>query len=220
MQQEILASDATVTDRDAGPCVFHAQHAHFHYQNMGIYQLYPVAGGGAPGPKPVATSRKVGFCTIDVDYFTFGQAKPGGPRTYSFPTCNVPNAYSSKSDGPYGPASPPEYMGISPGWGDIYTWDLPNQYIDITTVPAGTYEVVSRSNPDGGILTADRGAETGVTCIAIKGSTVKTVKQFKSQPNYAPLPGCGRAKAAVLRAKHTHKNRQHRNHRKHRRHSR
>jgi hypothetical protein len=193
MQQEVLASDATVTDRDAGPCVFHPQHAHFHYQNMGVYQLYPVAADGRPGAKPAATSGKVGFCTIDVDYFTFGAAQPGGPRTYSFPTCNIPNAYSSKSDGPYGPASPPEYMGISAGWGDIYTWDLPAQYIDITTVPDGTYEVVSRSNPDGGMLTSDRGGETGVTCVSIKGSTVKVVKEFPSQPNYAPRPDCGSA---------------------------
>jgi hypothetical protein len=193
MQQEIVASDATVTDRDAGPCVFHPQHAHFHYQNMGVYQLYPVLSDGSAGAKPVAQSRKVGFCTIDVDYFTFGSAKPGGPRTYSFPTCNVPNAYSSKSDGPYGPASPPEYMGISAGWGDVYTWDLPAQYIDITTgVPDGLYEVVARSNPDGGIRASDRGAETGVTCIDIKGSQVKTVTEFPSQPNYAPLPGCRR----------------------------
>jgi hypothetical protein len=213
MQQEVLSSDATVSDRGAGPCVFHPQHAHFHYQNMGVYQLYPVEPGGTPGAKPVATSRKVGFCTIDVDYFTFGAAKPGGPRTYSFPTCNVPNAIASKSDGPYGPASPPEYMGISAGWGDVYTWDLPAQYIDITTVPDGAYEVVSRSNPDGGILTSDRGGETGVTCVAIKGSTVKALREFPSQPNYAPLPRCGDEPKAKAKAKRAQRKRLH-NHRK------
>src|SRR4051794_15960713 len=79
MEQEVLSSDATVKDRDAGPCVFHPQHAHFHYQNMGVYQLYSVGPDGFPGAKPVATSRKVGFCTIDVDYYTFASAHPGGP---------------------------------------------------------------------------------------------------------------------------------------------
>src|SRR4051795_13681427 len=213
MEQEVLSSDATVTDRNAGPCVFHPQHAHFHYQNMGVYQLYPVGPDGTPGVKPVAQSRKVGFCTIDVDYYTFGGAHPGGPRTYSFPTCNTPNAFAQNTDGPYGPTSPPEYMGISAGWGDVYTWDLPAQYIDITNgVPDGTYEVVARSNPDGGILTADRGAETGVSCIAIKGTDVKVVKQFPSQPNYAPLPNCSDKPAK----KHHAKKRQHkRRHHKH-----
>lgn len=227
MDQEIISSDATVTDRNAGPCVFHPQHAHFHYQNMGVYQLYPIGPRGLPGVKPVAQSRKVGFCTIDVDYYSFGSPHPGGPRTYSFPTCNVPNAYDQRSDGPYGPTSPPEYMGISPGWGDVYTWDLPAQYIDITNgVPDGTYEVVSRSNPDGGILTSDRGAETGVTCIHIKGATVKIVKQFPSQSDNAPLPSCAPDRAKVLgtgtkhRAKRHHRHHRPRGHRRKREHSR
>src|SRR5436190_13356344 len=173
MQQEILASDATVSDRNAGPCVFHPQHAHFHYQNMGIYQLYGVDGSGTPGAKPVAASRKVGFCTVDVEDYTFGRpAAEQRPRTYSFPTCNIPNAYTTRSDGPYGPASPPEYMGVSPGWGDIYTWDLPAQYIDVTHVPDGMYELASRSNPDGGTVTSGRGRETGVTCVKLTGDKV------------------------------------------------
>jgi hypothetical protein len=203
MQQEVIASDATVADRDAGPCVFHPQHAHFHYQNMGTYELYSVDGSrGTPSAKPVAKSAKVGFCTVDVDYYTFGTDQPGGPRTYSFPTCNMPNAFASETDGPYGPGSPPEYMGISAGWGDVYTWDLPAQYLDITNnVPDGRYEVVSRSNPDGAILTSDRGTETGVSCVDIKGTTVKVVKEFASQPNWAPLPTC------TTRTKRSHRRR-------------
>ena len=210
MEQEVIVSDATVTDRDAGPCVFHPQHAHFHYQNMGIYQLFPVGPDGSAGAKPVAQSLKVGFCTVDVDYYTFGTANPGGPRTYSFPTCNIPNATSSESDGPYGPASPPEYMGISAGWGDVYTWDLPAQYIDITNgVPDGIYQVVSRSNPDGAMLTADRGGETGASCIEIKGLTVKTLRELPSQPNYAPLPRCWSPPAKHKAKKRHHKKKHH-----------
>ncbi|MFL5895808.1 MAG: hypothetical protein ACJ76Z_11945 [Thermoleophilaceae bacterium] len=215
MQQELLSTDSTVTDRGAGPCVFHPQHAHFHYQNMGVYQLYSVDPSGAPGAKPVATSRKVGFCTIDVEDYSFGlPADEQRPRTYSFPTCNIPNAYTDRSDGPYGPASPPEYMGISPGWGDIYTWDLPGQYIDVTNVPDGTYEVVSRSNPDGGMLTAGRERETGVTCVKITGTTVKTLREFPSEPTFAPLPRCGSV-AVLAHRKHHRRHRHKRHHRRH-----
>src|SRR5205823_12404241 len=103
MRQEIISSDATVTDRSAGPCMFHPQHAHFHYSNMARYQLYAVNAFGQPGARPVAVSNKVGFCVVDVDDFAFGRpAEEQRPRTYSFPTCNVPNAY--------GPGSVPEYM--------------------------------------------------------------------------------------------------------------
>ena len=81
-------------------------------------------------------------------------------------------------------------MGISPGWGDIYTWDLPQQYIDISKVPDGVYEVVSRSNPDGALLTADRSRETGVSCIRLQGTKVTPLYAFASQSNTAPLPSC------------------------------
>lgn len=193
MNQEIISSDAMAVDRPAGPCEFHVQHGHFHYKNMGLYQLYAIDAGGTPSATPVSTSHKVGFCTVDVDDYSFGQAaERQRPRTYSFPTCNIPNAYSTDLplSSPYYPAEVPEYMGISPGWGDVYTWDLPAQYIDISNVQDGVYEVVSRSNPDGALVTSSRGKETGITCVRIAGSTVETLKQFPSQSNKDPLPSC------------------------------
>jgi hypothetical protein len=191
MEQEVLYSNASVTSRNAGPCIFHTQHAHFHYQNFGRYELYRVGTKGKPGAR-VALSRKVGFCTIDVDDYNFGKAAQlQRPRTYSFPTCNIPNGYSTQlpTTG-YGPGVP-EYMGISPGWGDVYTWDLPAQYIDITHgVPNGVYEVVSRTNPDGGLLTASRAQETGITCIRLTGTKVQTLNRLPSQANSTRLPNC------------------------------
>ena len=41
------------------------------------------------------------------------------------------------------------FEGISPGWGDRYVAVLEGQYLDITDVPAGTYQLVQRANPDG-----------------------------------------------------------------------
>jgi hypothetical protein len=193
MNQEIISSDASALDRLAGPCEFHAQHGHFHYKNMATYELYGVDGSGRPASKPVATSHKVGFCTIDVDNYSFGRpARMQRPRTYSFPTCNIPNAYSTElpTFSPYFPGQLPEYMGISPGWGDVYTWDLPAQYIDVSTVPDGVYQVVSRSNPDGALLMASRREETGITCVRIQGNVVETLKQFRPQPDTARLPRC------------------------------
>ena len=191
MQQEVLSSDASVTDRGAGACIFHPQHAHFHYQHMGRYQLFAVGPKGRPASRPVASSQKVGYCTVDVDDYSFGRpASLERPRTYSFPTCNIPNAYTTQLPvSGYGPGEP-EYMSVSPGWGDVYTWDLPAQYIDISNVPDGVYEVVTRSNPDGALLTSSRDKETGVTCVRIEGGLVETLKEFPSQSNAAPLPSC------------------------------
>ena len=220
MNQEVLSSDGTARFQDAGPCIFHTQHMHFHYQNMGRYQLFAVRPDGSTGAvavpaagqssaKPVAVSAKVGFCTIDVDDFTFATAQ-ARPRTYSFPTCNVPNAYNSPGQVAGSPsqqyAGAPEFMGISPGWGDVYTWDLPNQYIDISNVPDGVYEVASSSNFDGGLRAVrDRTLETGVTCIRLTTDTsasppttkVAVLQSFASQPNSAPLPVCTAARTAA-----------------------
>jgi len=204
MTQEVISSNASVTDRPAGPCIFHTQHLHFHYQNFGRYELYRVGAKGHPGAL-AAVSHKVGFCTIDVDDYDFGQpAWRQRPRIYSFPTCNIPNAYSTQLPlTGYGPGVP-EYMGISPGWGDVYTWDLPAQYIDIThNVPNGVYEVVSRSNPDGALLTAGRGQETGVTCIRLTGTTVQTLNQLPSQSNAAKLPNCYSKPHSKRKRKHS-----------------
>jgi len=220
MLQEVLSGDGSLSERNAGPCVFHTQHGHFHYQNMGKYQLYAVGADGLPGAAPVAASNKVGFCTIDVDDYSFGgPADAQRPRTYSFPTCNIPNGYSTQPalSTPYGPGGLPEFMGISPGWGDVYTWDLPQQYIDISHgVPDGVYEVVSRSNPDGAILTADRGQETGVTCIRIAGNKVTVLHELPSQSNGDPLPPCdGRRPVAAAHAKHAKHAKAHRRARHH-----
>ena len=220
MQQEILSSNATVTDHPAGPCVFHAPHGHFHYQNMGRYLLYALNARGEPGATPVAASNKVGFCTIDVDDFGFGGSSDGQrPRIYSFPTCNIPNAYSTQmpTTSPYGPGGLPEYMGVSPGWGDVYTWDLPQQYIDISKgVPDGVYEVVSRSNFDGGILSSDRSEETGISCIRITGSSVKTLAELPSQSNTARLPSCTTGMGLHPRTSHRRAHHARRNPRHHR----
>lgn len=220
MNQELLWSDGSAQLQDAGPCIFHTQHLHFHYQNMGRYQLFavhadgttgaiPVPGQGQVGARPVAVSYKVGFCTVDVDDFTFGTAA-ARPRTFSFPTCNVPNGYATPAQAITNPsaqyAGAPEFMGISPGWGDVYTWDLPNQYIDISHVPDGVYEVASSSNFDGGLRAVqDRSAETGVSCIRISTAAstsppltkVTVLQTLPSQASSVPLPVCTAARTAV-----------------------
>jgi LPXTG-motif cell wall-anchored protein len=185
MQQEIDVIGGSPIDQNAGPCVFHKQHAHFHYQNFAWYQLFAVAADGQPSNLPVSRSKKLGFCTVDVDDYAFGgPASTQRARKYSFPTCNVPNNINTTDPAMW------EYMGISPGWGDIYTWDLPAQYLDVSNVADGTYELVSRANPDGRIAEATTGLETGITCIHIKGNTVTPLQVFPSQSNSAPLPPC------------------------------
>ncbi len=168
MQQVVHWSDGHVSYRAAGPCVFHAAHGHFHYQNMGRFYLYAVSGSGRRVSRPLRASRKVGFCAIDVDYFGFGRADSAA-RAHSFPTCNVPSQVQGVNSTQRGVW---EYMGIGRGWGDVYTWDLPSQYLEIGGVPDGVYDVVSVANPDHGIAVKTHAGEQSATRIRIRGDQV------------------------------------------------
>lgn len=145
-QQIITYTDGSTRTRPAGGCEYHATHAHFHYRDYVEFSLRAVNADGTVGHE-VAASLKESFCLADDGYFGFGTAGPNGPRRYvGQPDCNVPGL----------PAVPdPDVwvtMGNSPGWGDIYTWDTPDQYIDISTTPPGVYQLEAQANPTGALL--------------------------------------------------------------------
>ena len=145
-QQVITWSDGSTRTRPAGACEYHATHGHFHYRDFVEFSLHRVNADGSTGAT-VAASLKESFCLADDGYFGFGSPGPNGPRRYvGQPDCNVPSP----------PAAPsPDVwvtMGNSPGWGDIYTWDTPDQYIDISATPAGVYDILARANPGGALL--------------------------------------------------------------------
>ncbi|MBI1839972.1 MAG: immunoglobulin domain-containing protein [Verrucomicrobia bacterium] len=69
----------------------------------------------------VRVGNKFGFCLEDV-LNTSGI--PGAPKTYS---C--------------------DYQGIQAGWSDIYNADLPCQYVDLTGLPPGDYQLEIELDP-------------------------------------------------------------------------
>ena len=109
---------------------YHAAHGHWHFQDFAQFRLETAAGDPIPGIEP---SRKIGFCVFDNQH-----PFPGGPPSpiYSGNGCN-------QGDDENGP----EQMGLSVGWGDLYSYSLPGQRIDITGVTRGTYCLVSVANP-------------------------------------------------------------------------
>ena len=66
---------------------------------------------------------------------------------------------------------------ISSGWGDIYTWDTPDQYIDITKVPAGVYDIVTIGNPSGKLDLAGNSRPCATTRIKLTATSVKTLSR-------------------------------------------
>jgi hypothetical protein len=172
MEQVVDRTDGSNLLRNAGPCVFHPSHAHFHYSNFAEFTLHRVRANGSSDPAVLRKSSKRGFCLTDVHNSGFGTDHNSG-RTYWFPNCNLPDRTQAASQASAGTVW--ETMGISPGWSDVYTWDTPDQYIEISGVPDGVYDVVSTANPDGGIAEGGRRDGSARTRICLKANTVKVM---------------------------------------------
>jgi hypothetical protein len=174
MEQVVHRTDGSTWTRPAGPCVFHVQHQHFHYQNMALNTLHVVRADGTEDPIALRRSTKLGFCLEDVDNFAFG-SYPNSPPGYA-----IPNNVRCEPTGTPSPTAPQEgvweNMGITPGWGDVYTWDLPSQFIEVSGVPDGVYDVVNESNPDGGVLETARPSRSSYTRICMQGDSVKELR--------------------------------------------
>lgn len=173
-EQVITRSDGAAATRPAGACEFHPAHAHFHYKDLISFTLYRTGRDGGIGPA-VATSLKESFCLADDDYFGFATAGPNGPREFvGQPGCNVPSQVNPPSNAAGTAGSGGAYVieGVSPGWGDVYTWDTPDQYIDVTNVPAGTYDLIEETNPSGSLLVAGPAQTCALTQLQLTATSV------------------------------------------------
>ena len=72
--------------------------------------------------------------------------------------------------------------GLDPGWGDVYTWDTPDQFVDISAVPAGTYDLVERTNPSGRLLVAGPAETCSVTRLRLTDTGVDVTATYAEVP--------------------------------------
>jgi hypothetical protein len=100
-------------------------HDHFHLQRASEYSLR------TPQGDLVAPAAKVGFCLLDS--LRVGSAPDPDEPFSSF--C-LPDERSEVR------------MGVSPGWRDLYSWNLAHQWVDVSNVVPGTYALHSVVDPD------------------------------------------------------------------------
>jgi hypothetical protein len=121
-QQMILVSSSLV-----GTFVFHPAHNHWHMADFARYELRAINPDGSTGPV-VAVTDKYSFCMIDT-----------GVIDASLTHYNMGLTHACGQSA---------RQGIRVGRSDTYAATLPDQYIDITTVPNGTYRLVSVADPN------------------------------------------------------------------------
>jgi Lysyl oxidase len=116
-----------VSSTTIGMFVFHPAHNHWHMEDFARYELRSINGDGSTGAV-VAATDKVSFCMIDTDIIDS-----------SIPHFGMGLSHSCGQNA---------RQGVRVGWGDTYSASLPDQFIDITTVPDGTYRLVSVADPN------------------------------------------------------------------------
>jgi hypothetical protein len=165
--QRIFNADGTSMDRFATETEYHPTHLHFHVKDFYLASLWSSDETGARiGAEPVAIGDKSGFCPEDSAPLQEGDE---GNQLYSCFTDD------ERGVGPW------QIVGISAGWKDIYRYELPDQYVEITGVEDGFYLLELRIDPND--VFAESNEKNNVTCALIE----------LSGPNatlITPDPGC------------------------------
>ncbi|MEA2223408.1 MAG: hypothetical protein QOH83_1784 [Solirubrobacteraceae bacterium] len=114
-------------------------HEHWHLMHAMRYSLW-----SDDRTAEVAPVQKVGFCMVDSERVE----APASSRA----------VYSEQSDNFcrwQEPDAPSVFMGVSPGWRDLYSSALAFQWVDISDVAPGRYWLRADADPDGVIAETD-----------------------------------------------------------------
>ncbi|HWQ13689.1 MAG TPA: lysyl oxidase family protein [Roseiflexaceae bacterium] len=104
-------------------------HDHWHVRDLERYTLTP-----RDRLDELGVGAKQGFCFFDNHPYLLSQ--PGAPPGPQYPGCGAADDTVVT-------------MGLSVGWGDVYGWHLPGQYIDITGLAPGAYRLHATADPGG-----------------------------------------------------------------------
>jgi hypothetical protein len=166
-RQVLRNGDGTSTTlADSGASFFYAGdgHNHWHIRDFDLYELLD-AGGTV-----VKLGEKHGFCfedntTRDSTWSVpNGGTQPANPAYPNATSCGVgqPNATSI-------------VHGLSVGWADTYPSSLPDQAIDVTGLPDGTYKVRVTADWQGFWREKNENNNVAMSTIRIAGNTVTFV---------------------------------------------
>jgi hypothetical protein len=159
--QRIYQSAGGYREMSAGEVEFHAVHGHYHFTGFAQSVLWSAAGDGSrAGTAPASTGRKVSFCIADTDLDAWG-VKGNGPTSYPAPNCLEPDSSSGGV----------EYFkqGMTNGFADRYTWDLPSQFIEASALSDGLYRLETTVNPEHVLLEASYANNCVVILVRLTG---------------------------------------------------
>ncbi|MEA3019072.1 MAG: hypothetical protein QOI47_596 [Actinomycetota bacterium] len=174
IHQVIHYGDGSTTVRDAGTYIFHTTHAHFHDENILTYELFKVP---SPGTLVAAGAGvKSGFCPADQlfgEWGSFSQDPQGYFGTGDTPTGNC----FSPTDG---------FIGLTRGWGDVYRWQRPGQYVEFGDNTDGLYVVRATVDKGNHILESNETNNSSYALISITGETIRPIERGQGLSPWDP----------------------------------
>lgn len=165
MQQAVHYSDGSIEFVEAGTYSFHPTHAHFHDDYILSYYLYRVLDPLSGELERVGIGTKSGFCPADQLWgnwreFEQGTEKPGG-------------------DSPGGNCFSPTngVVGLSVGWGDVYRWQRPGQYVEFDGLGNGRYVVHAMVDEYNNVIESDETDNVSYAYIEVQGETITILER-------------------------------------------
>jgi hypothetical protein len=139
-------------------------HEHWHLLGFEHFQLMTLNGG------VVVTDRKNGFCLGDryktADAWKLANTPHGDDS--GAPQNTLANFLQGTNCEHLKPQATDVTEGISVGRGDAYTYDVDLQWLDLTSAPSGTYDIVNTVNADHTILESDYDNDSSSIAISLQ----------------------------------------------------
>jgi len=134
----------TYADSQTGEFVYHNRHEHWHWEGFSRYEILAVLEDGSPG-EVLAASEKVGFCLRD------DERMPG--YLLGFP---IPETQGERLRARFGECGW-QKQGLSPGWLDVYGYELDGQSLDVSELEDGIYLLRTLVDPGDLLLESEEG---------------------------------------------------------------
>jgi hypothetical protein len=205
IRQILYYGDGQTAAHPAGTYSFHYTHAHFHDDDILTYELFKPVVSTHTVTTRVRVKRKPGshkkrYKTLtkrveQVDLVKASQGVKSGfcPANqllgdWKAVRNTAPDAVIGSGDAGTGNCQDPSngVLGLSPGWGDIYRWQRPGQFVPFDNLGDGRYVVRSSVDIKNNILESDDGDNAAYAYIDVVGENVKILERGRGLSPWDP----------------------------------
>lgn len=165
--QTVYRADGKYSRRKAGTYSFHNTHGHFHYDGILGYQLYRVVDRARGRMVKAGRGHKSGFCPADQLIGEWRRFVQAGAGTYGEGDSASGNCFSP-TDG---------LIGLSAGWGDVYRWQRPGQFVDFAEGGDGYFVVRGIVDTGNDVLESNERNNVSFALIQVSGDDIDIIER-------------------------------------------